>query len=41
VKCNSEKARRMLNEKARCPDVDCNNGEAKEKVNEKVRKKSK
>jgi len=31
----------MLNEKARCHDVDCNNGEAKEKVNEKVRKKSK
>jgi hypothetical protein len=30
----------MLNEKAKCPDVDCNNGKAKEKVNEKVRKKN-
>jgi len=29
----------MLNEKARCPDVDCNNG--RKKVNEKVGKKSK
>jgi len=28
----------MLNEKARCHDVDCNNGEAKEKVNEKLEK---
>jgi len=30
----------MLNEKARCPDVDCDNGKARKKVNEKVGKKS-
>jgi hypothetical protein len=30
----------MLNEKAKCPNVDCDNGKAKKKVNEKVKKKS-
>jgi hypothetical protein len=30
----------MLDEKAKCLDVDYDNGKAKKKVNEKVRKKS-
>jgi hypothetical protein len=28
----------MLNEEARCPNVDCDNGKARKKVNEKVKK---